>query len=424
MEGSTNGQPQDALPLAMLALDGGAIRWLDVDMVRRETGADTPLQVSIGAKPRALAEAHVLQYAQHLADVLQTRNGKPFPAAEAFGALPAAGRLPLASITYDNMGFLQAFFPSIIDVEVSFVASDEIAALVEESLALPPIDLMGDTADLDATGVVVLVPVKRKVLANLLAGFAEKKKTARALGFGLGIRRTPLAILNMMNLRRDLAVAAPEVAIDTLTAEDWKTAWEYAKAHMEDQRDGQPQLLWYVRRRTVAYRSQLEGKFINLTAIRQDFGEWREARLKELNLGEIYVSVLKRTKEVDHPYLTGIFGSSRYLASRMIFAEALLRVNAISPPEGPIAIAAIDAALGDFNLPDLGSGLARLTGLPDQKEFEPKISKFLFDEKLFVAVDRKLRSWNAEKFPENALRLSKAVTNENVDDVKSILAID
>ena len=71
--GEAAGLPQDALPLAMVAMERGSVRWVDVAMVRRETGADTPLAVSMGARPRALAEAYVLQYRGHLADVLADR---------------------------------------------------------------------------------------------------------------------------------------------------------------------------------------------------------------------------------------------------------------------------------------------------------------------------------------------------------------
>jgi hypothetical protein len=50
--GEAAGLPQDALPLGMLAMERGSVRWVDVAMVRRETGADTPLAVSMGARPR------------------------------------------------------------------------------------------------------------------------------------------------------------------------------------------------------------------------------------------------------------------------------------------------------------------------------------------------------------------------------------
>src|SRR5829696_4499881 len=49
--GEAAGLPQDALPLAMVAVERGTVRWVDVAMVRRETGADTPIAVSMGLAP-------------------------------------------------------------------------------------------------------------------------------------------------------------------------------------------------------------------------------------------------------------------------------------------------------------------------------------------------------------------------------------
>src|SRR5262249_50100078 len=153
--GVIGGLPQEALPLAMLALDRGVIRWLDMAMVRREVGADTPLQIATGARPRALAEAHVLQYQAQLADVLAARAGAGiaggFPAHRPSGALPPAGEMPANAIATDAFGFTQLYFAPAMPVDVSFVPHDEIPALVEESLALPPIDLLATPDDLDNT---------------------------------------------------------------------------------------------------------------------------------------------------------------------------------------------------------------------------------------------------------------------------------
>jgi hypothetical protein len=92
--GAARGLARNLLPLAMLALDRGALRWIDMGLVRRETGADTPLQVSLGARPRALAEAFALQHRDHLRDVMAARRraGAPdaFPASQSFAALPPA----------------------------------------------------------------------------------------------------------------------------------------------------------------------------------------------------------------------------------------------------------------------------------------------------------------------------------------------
>ena len=91
-----------------------------------------------GGRPRALAEAFVLQHRAHLGDVLAESQaaGLPplFPAAQYFAALPPAGQLPAAAILPDEFGFRQLYFPPAVDVDIAFVPTDEIAALVEEAL--------------------------------------------------------------------------------------------------------------------------------------------------------------------------------------------------------------------------------------------------------------------------------------------------
>ena len=159
------GLPQDALPLAMIALDRGAIAWIDGPMVRREAGSETPLQVSLASRPRALSEAFVLQYQSHLHDVLTSRAqaglAPVFSATQYFSALPAAGQLPAACVLTDALGFRQTWFPPAVDADLSFVPIDELPALIEESLTLPPIDLLASPADRAGTGVVLLAPVTR-----------------------------------------------------------------------------------------------------------------------------------------------------------------------------------------------------------------------------------------------------------------------
>lgn len=255
LEGSASGEPQDALALAMLALDRGVIRWLDVDMVRRETGADTPLQVTMGGRPRALSEAHVLQYARHLADATADAGGG-FAASQVFGALPAAGPMPLNAVTRDAFGFLQSYFPAFIDTEVSLIADDELGALVEESLALPPIDLSGDSAALNGAGVVILAPVPRK----LLRGFADTlgsgglSQAVRGSDLGAGAAPTPFTLLQDM-LRRRPPVPLPP-APPPAAAPPWDSVWADARNAMAANAGA---TLWYARRRAVPANPRLAG---------------------------------------------------------------------------------------------------------------------------------------------------------------------
>lgn len=107
--GTGKGLPQDALPLAMIALDRGVVDWIDTGLVRREVGADTPLRVSLGAPPRALAEAFVQQHAEHLEDVVAQRSRRgqdmAFPASEHFSLLPPVGPMPAAAIAMGEDGW-------------------------------------------------------------------------------------------------------------------------------------------------------------------------------------------------------------------------------------------------------------------------------------------------------------------------------
>ena len=114
--GQPSGLPQDALPLAMLAVERGTVRWIDMAMVRRETGSDTGVQVMFGGRPRALAEAHVLQHRAHLSDVLaefQSRGLPPvFAAAQHFSTLPPAGQLPRRGGSAGRVRLPPALFPA------------------------------------------------------------------------------------------------------------------------------------------------------------------------------------------------------------------------------------------------------------------------------------------------------------------------
>ena len=55
----------------------------------------------------------------------------------------------------------QRFFPAGVEVELSFIPEDELPALIEESLLMPPLDLTAGLEALDGVGVIVLVPLTR-----------------------------------------------------------------------------------------------------------------------------------------------------------------------------------------------------------------------------------------------------------------------
>ena len=343
--GAAHGIPQDALPLAMIAMERGAIRWIDSALVRRETGADTPLQVSMGARPRALAEAFVLQHREHLADVLHARAtaGLPpaFAAAQYFAALPAAGQLPAPAILTDALGFRQLWFPPAVDVDISFIPSDEIAALVEESLALPPIDLLGEPEDLDATGVVVLAPVTRQRLQRFEAALSALTRPT-APDPSQGIRRAPADMLASMLARRVKFVEAQQrdadasAAVEAANAETkaWQAAWADAVAAIPTAEGAQP-LLWYVRRRAIADRSTVLGVAVAVSGDDERIVGTVEDRVAELGFGDR----LKKLTDAATPFaaarLTAFLGSPRVAGSDMLLSAALTDLEAAVPAPAP-----------------------------------------------------------------------------------------
>jgi hypothetical protein len=153
----------DALPVAVVALERGTIAWLDVDLARREAGADTVLGFGLGH--RARREAFLRQFRRHLLDVNAERADRGlaarFAARDHFEVLPPVGELPREMVEVRGAELLQWFFPPEMYVELGVVADDEVPGLFEEGLALAPVDLGAPAAALEAVPMLILAPVAR-----------------------------------------------------------------------------------------------------------------------------------------------------------------------------------------------------------------------------------------------------------------------
>ncbi len=235
--GGGSGVSASVLPLAMLALDGNALVWLDEAMVRRELGADRGDLPGLGLAPRGLRLAHLMQHTNHLDDVVRESGGRSFPAATQFQVLPPAGPLPPGII--DTSNFTQRYFPSEVDADFSIVPEDELPALVEEAMALPPIDLLDSEATLDRTAVLVLAPVPRAEWRAVAQRLADRPRPLRPAPPNLVAQRKPLEVL--MRLRLPLPAPLP-----TPADSEWVRLARLPR-------------LWYVRRRNLAYRDDLAG---------------------------------------------------------------------------------------------------------------------------------------------------------------------
>lgn len=246
------------LPLALVALRGNVIEWVDPYLVRRELGADRREGLDFGFGKRALREAHLLQYEHQLGDLLDGTPTGAFAASDQFEVLPPAGRLPPGAVVADALA--QRFFPTGIEVEVSFVPEDEIPALLEESFLLAPIDLTAGTKGLVGTSVLVLVPLSREEFNTrraALAGrtwrlaFVDPQAKAEATPFDLLFARTPED-----EAREALLVSADGTA-DSAAEAEWVNLLRSGSA---------AGALWYIRRRHLPVHANVPGNAVAVTA--------------------------------------------------------------------------------------------------------------------------------------------------------------
>ncbi|WP_434348491.1 hypothetical protein ACN6A1_14040 [Myxococcus virescens] len=272
--------PVDALPLAMLALDRGTLRWLDTFLVRREVGAEQRSVVGFGIAARELREAHALQYQQHLKEVLQARRAagqsERFLASEHFFTLPAAGTLPAAAIEAGSL--TEFYFPPEVDVELTVVAEDELGAILDESLQLPPIDLTQTGEALESVSILVMVPVARHGMAQRLEGLREVLRAAplklRAAAVGQVARRLPAhALLDLT--RRWQVQPVPEAPVTDLVEAAWSELLSGSRT------------LWYACRRSLPHRHSAVGQ--PLPEPEDHDGEQHfEELVKKLRQAELY----------------------------------------------------------------------------------------------------------------------------------------
>ncbi len=246
VEGVPPGVPANALPVAMIALERNVLAWCDGYMVRRELGADHGDVLGLGIAPRAMREAYALHYDHHLQEIIAERadTDPRFAATDHFMALPAAGRVPKAALNVTD--FTQHFFPPEVDVELSVIPEDEVAALLEESLLLPPIDLTLSGDDLESTSVLMLLPVPRARIRQLRTRLENLTRTIRPAAFGALARKRPLELLMNLRMARrtdPLPVEDPLPPLEQL----WRTEVNNAPD------------IWYIRRRQVAYRADVVG---------------------------------------------------------------------------------------------------------------------------------------------------------------------
>ncbi|HEY8209522.1 MAG TPA: hypothetical protein VIG99_18665 [Myxococcaceae bacterium] len=346
--------PVDALPLAMLAIDGGVIRWLDEWMVRREVGGEQEAVVGFGVAQRHTREAYVQQYDTQLLDVLHARRAagqsERLLASEAFFTIPPIGQIPTAA--FDPANLTEYFFPPEVDVQLTVIPEDEVGAVLEDCLQLPPIDLTIGAEALESVSVMILIPVPRATMARRtaqLSGLLRSGPIAlRAAAEGVVARRLPGEMLVDLQRKWQLvppAITGPKNLVDA--------AWSELLAGTRT--------VWYARRPNIPQRPQGVG-----TAVQEPDDAWPsepgalmfKQMLLEADLMDEFSSMPSRASTIA---IAEISKGLRELATNLsrwrfsALGSAVLRLSLIRLEE-------VAAAVNRFPTEPVIEGLKRLDG--------------------------------------------------------------
>jgi hypothetical protein len=208
VEGDAGTLDNSVLPLAMVSIDRDVIQWIDPYLVRRDSGPEYS-RVRLGLTDPATQQAFLLQYDAQLQAIVGARqsNGQKahFAASDYLQALPPAGRFPLDAI--DTGAFTQIFFPQQMNVELSIVPADELPAIIEDGMFLPPIDLTLSATTYANMSVYALVPVPRNSFAGLQSSLQPVPLTAALPQ--IPVFRPPFPLLQFFQGRITTAAAIP-----------------------------------------------------------------------------------------------------------------------------------------------------------------------------------------------------------------------
>lgn len=400
VHGRDYGVDSGVLPIAMVALRGNLIEWVDNFMVRRETGAERPAGMDFGFGARALREAHLLQYQRHLADLLTESHGASFAAASRLDALPPVGQFPASSVDPDRL--TQRFFPPGIEAELAFIAEDELPAIIEESLLLPPIDLTLDATQLAGLGVIVLVTLPRadyNSRLQSLPNWDDDLPRLRPVLREFTPAATPLELL-LSRVRRPTAdtPAGPEPA--------WQQLLRDAVNPGGTGTAGTQAVLWYLRRRHLPVSANRPGATVDATnrAVRS-FRELSDVVRGDPELGAGFA----RLRGLESPAVNSLllrFSERRFLENPELIRSLVNR--AAGPEDASPEPSNVVAALAPVADPELGMGLRRLGNVDaDLTERLRKVEAS--GVHTLAEVDRLAREVPAENFENFARELKKAL---------------
>ena len=396
VDGSQLGQPEGVLPLAMVALSMGVIQWLDMFMVRREVGALDHDVFGLGLSPRALREAYLRQYYDHLAEVLSRNSSAAhFAAADQFAALPAAGPMPVSAI--NTADFSQSFFPAEMDVDLSIIAEDELPAWIEDSYTLPPVDLTLEPEFQESTSILIVIPVSRSKLRQLSLSLKSLRRDVVAAAPGLVSRRKPITALQLLGQRRITDAA-------TSTAEPDQTAWKQLLQGVE--------LLWYVRRRNLNYKEEVSAQSVSILREEASIEASISERFKTLGLTTLMGNIKRRGTTTAEAEIMNMFSSPVLLGGSSIAVKAAL--NEIDNLD-TVDRASVLTVTERFSADAFGTGMSRLEKASPELASSKKKLDLLAGTGKLPELDEVARSLKPNEFDKFSKQLLEAASGTDAN---------
>jgi hypothetical protein len=433
---------QDALPLAMLCLEGGTLRWLDVHMVRREVGAESTLAAGLSQRPRALLEAWLKQHQDQMDDIDTGSIQSGFAAARQFETLPPVGPLPASALRFETqlgaLTLLQNYFPPMVDCEFAFVPADELAALVQESLALPPIDLRAADDDLDHLSILIVAPVTRQQLEAHKRSLQTVVRPVRSASAALISKRSPFE--SLVRIAQPGLLVRPSLFDTTpdALALAWQRALEAARTQANAGAQGRG-MFWYLRKRQLPYTAEISSATMRLAGDAKaidtevDVRVRADAVLTRFNNLVAKIPTLARAETVNllaAPRLAVSAGA----ATNVLATSDLLRRSAFS------ALTARAEARGAeglhhedvlevsrvFGDPKLGEGfdaLAQAAATEVKEDLQkPDLVKAVAESGVAQDLDRAARELPVERHADFALQLRDAALASDATERLAALA--
>jgi hypothetical protein len=434
--------PANLLPLAMVALDQGAVQWIDNFLVRRDLGSTANGTLGLNTVPRALRSAHLLQYDQQLREVELTASAG-FSAASYFDALPAAGRLPKSAVNPADLS--QRYFPSEVKVELTVAPTDEIAALVEDSLALPPIDLQDSPAEFETLSLLLIIPMTRQQLNSFKQDLTAAAQpvtppTTQPISqpiFQPAFQPSFQPILQP-NLRRELALAAPGLIakrsplenLDRLnrfilpilpTPDPVDSLWRTALSNATE--------LWYIRQRNIPYQADIVGTTVPLASDDANVESNLNNRLDTLNLSERFSDL--RTSTLGRADVVSFLSAPQINRSELLLRSAIneLENAPLETPttpgeqatERPIDRAAVLRVSEQFGDPRLGEGLSRLEAIAPEIKENDEVVNTLANSGDAIALDKIARTLSPTELTSFSRELTTLAGTGNTAAVNSLV---